>query len=34
MTKVKHVDDNFGAAQDPMPDAGQRRQMEAFYDAL
>jgi aryl-alcohol dehydrogenase-like predicted oxidoreductase len=34
MTKVKHVDDNFGAAQGPMPDAGQRRQMEAFFDAL
>ena len=34
MTKAKHVDDNFGAAQGPMPDAGQRRQMEAFFDAL
>lgn len=34
MTKARHVDDNFGAARGPMPDAGQRRQMEAFFDAL
>jgi len=34
MTKARHVDDNFGAAQGPMPDAAQRRQMEAFLDAL
>ena len=34
MTKARHVDDNFGAAQGPMPDAGQRRKMEAFFDAL
>lgn len=34
MTKARHVDDNFGAAQGPMPDARQRRQMEAFFDAL
>jgi aryl-alcohol dehydrogenase-like predicted oxidoreductase len=34
MTKVRHVDDNFGAAQGPMPDARQRRQMEEFFDAL
>ena len=34
MTKARHVDDNFGAAQGPMPDAGQRRQMETFFDAL
>lgn len=34
MTKAKHIDDNFGAAQGPMPDAGQRRQMEIFFDAL
>lgn len=34
MTKARHVDDNFGAAQGPMPDAGQRRQMENFFDAL
>ncbi len=34
MTKPRHVDDNFGAAQGPMPDARQRQQMEAFFDAL
>ena len=34
MTKTRHVDDNFGAAQGPMPDAGQRGRMEAFFDAL
>ncbi len=34
MTKAKHVDDNFGGAQGPMPDATLRRQMEAFFDAL
>ena len=34
MTKAKHVEDNFGAAQGPMPDTGQRRRMEAFFDAL
>ena len=34
MTKARHVDDNFGAAQGPMPDAGQRKQMETFFDAL
>ena len=34
MTKARHVDDNFGAAQGPMPDAAQRRQMETFFDAL
>ena len=34
MTKARHVDDNFGAAHGPMPDAVQRKQMEAFYDAL
>ena len=34
MTKARHVDDNFGAAHGPMPDAGQRRRMEAFFDAL
>lgn len=34
MTKARHVDDNFGAAHGPMPDAAQRMQMEAFYDAL
>ena len=34
MTKTRHVDDNFGAAHGPMPDAGQRRKMESFFDAL
>ncbi len=34
MTKARHVDDNFGAAAGPMPDAEQRRRMEAFFDAL
>ena len=34
MTKVRHVDDNFGAATTRMPDASERKQMEAFYDAL
>ena len=34
MTKVRHVDDNFAAGTGPMPDAAQRRRMEAFYDAL
>ncbi len=34
MTKARHVDDNFGAARGPMPDAAKRTQMEAFFDAL
>jgi aryl-alcohol dehydrogenase-like predicted oxidoreductase len=34
MTKARHVDDNFGAARGPMPDAGRRRQMEVFFDGL
>ncbi len=34
MTKARHVDDNFGAAQGPMPDAAQREKMEVFFDAL
>lgn len=34
MTKVRHVDDNFGAAHGPMPDAAMRVKMEAFHDAL
>lgn len=34
MTKVRHVDDNFGASHGPMPDAAQRAKMEAFYEAL
>jgi aryl-alcohol dehydrogenase-like predicted oxidoreductase len=34
MTKARHVDDNFTAARGPMPDAGERRKMEEFLDAL
>lgn len=34
MTKARHVDDNFGAAQGPMPDAAQRRRMEHVLDGL
>jgi aryl-alcohol dehydrogenase-like predicted oxidoreductase len=34
MTKVRHVDDNLGASRGPMPDAAQRRKMEALFDAL
>ncbi len=34
MTKVHHVDDNFGAARGRLPDAAERRRQEAFYDSL
>ena len=34
MTKVHHVDDNFGAARGRLPDAAERKCQEAFYDAL
>jgi aryl-alcohol dehydrogenase-like predicted oxidoreductase len=34
MTKLHHVDDNFGAAHGRLPDAGERKRQEAFYDAL
>ena len=34
MTKVHHVDDNFGAAHGRLPDAADRKRQEAFYDAL
>ncbi len=34
MTKARHVDDNFGAAHGRLPDAAQRKQQEAFFDAL
>ncbi len=34
MTKVRHVDDNFGAARGRLPDAGERARQEAFFDAL
>lgn len=34
MTKVHHVDDNFGAARGRLPDEDERKQQEAFYDSL
>jgi len=34
MTKVRHVDDNFGAAHGRLPDADERQRMVAFFDAL
>ena len=34
MTKLHHVDDNFGAGYDRLPDADERRRQEAFFDAL
>ncbi|MDJ0751112.1 MAG: aldo/keto reductase [Woeseiaceae bacterium] len=34
MTKVRHVDDNFGSAHGGLPDAEQRKRQEAFFDAL
>ena len=34
MTKARHVDDNFGAAHGRLPNAIQRKQQEAFFDAL
>ena len=34
MTKERHVVDNMGAARGAMPDAGQRKKMEQFFDAL
>ncbi|MEM9335822.1 MAG: aldo/keto reductase [Pseudomonadota bacterium] len=34
MTKARYVDDNFHAAMTRMPDAAERKLMEAFYDAL
>lgn len=34
MAKAAYVEDNLGAAHDPLPDAGQRKQMEAIIDAL
>ena len=34
MTKSRHVDDNLGAARGRMPSAAQRKQQEAFFDAL
>lgn len=34
MTKLRHVDDNFGAGYDRLPNADERRRQEAFFDAL
>jgi len=34
MTKTKHVEDNMMAARGRLPNEEERRQMEAFYDAL
>jgi len=34
MTKLHHVDDNFGAAHGRLPTAEERRRQELFYDAL
>lgn len=34
MAQARYVDDNLGAASGPLPDAGLRRRMEQFIDAL
>ena len=34
MTKLHHVDDNFGAAHGRLPNADERKRQEAFFDAL
>ncbi len=34
MTKLHHVEDNFGAARGRLPDEEERKQQEAFYDSL
>ncbi len=34
MTKLHHVDDNFGAAHGRLPDADERKRQEAFFDSL
>ncbi|MDH5454749.1 MAG: aldo/keto reductase [Gammaproteobacteria bacterium] len=34
MTKLHHVDDNFGAARGRLPGAKERKRQEAFFDAL
>jgi aryl-alcohol dehydrogenase-like predicted oxidoreductase len=34
MTKLHHVDDNFGAAHGVLPNAAQRKRQEAFFDSL
>ncbi|MGD8324934.1 MAG: aldo/keto reductase [Gammaproteobacteria bacterium] len=32
--QVRHVNDNFGAAMGRLPDAGQRRRQEEFFDSI
>jgi len=34
MTKLHHVDDNFGAAHGRLPDADERQRQETFFDGL
>ncbi len=34
MTKLHHVDDNFGAAHGRLPDADERKHQEHFFDSL
>ncbi|MBT8087602.1 MAG: aldo/keto reductase [Gammaproteobacteria bacterium] len=34
MTKLRHVDDNFGAAEGRLPNADERKRQEAFFDSL
>ncbi len=34
MTKLRHVDDNLGAAAGRLPDAAERERQEAFFDSL
>ena len=34
MTKVHHVDDNFGAAHGRLPEPSERQRQEAFFDSL
>ncbi|MBT8103484.1 MAG: aldo/keto reductase [Gammaproteobacteria bacterium] len=34
MTKLHHVDDNFGAAEGRLPNADERRRQETFFDKL
>ena len=34
MTKLHHVDDNFGAAHGRLPDASERRRQETLFDSL
>jgi len=34
MTKLHHVDDNFGASHGRLPDANERKRQEVFFDSL